>query len=138
MPSLNSFENEYAPDSSFLLMLPLNALLLNSVKKKSDMRGPTPTSSIPNTPRLPGITQMDLGGGNCPRFACSSFAPAIQNVHPLLHALSVQFEHMHICICHQIIWWCCVWISFTGHCYIKNFFFWKLLSFSHVNVLKKQ
>ncbi|XP_065926680.1 uncharacterized protein [Magallana gigas] len=33
-----------------------------SVKKKSDMRGPTPTSSIPNTPRLPGITQMDLGG----------------------------------------------------------------------------
>lgn len=120
MPSLNSFENEYAPNSSFLLMLPLNALLLNSVKKKSDMRGPTPTSSIPNTPRLPGITQMDLGGGNCPRFACSSFAPAIQNVHPLLHALSVQFEHMHTCICHQIIWWCCVWISFTGHCYIKK------------------
>nr|XP_019926517.2 uncharacterized protein LOC105337062 isoform X2 [Crassostrea gigas] len=33
-----------------------------SVKQKSDMRGPTPTSSIPNTPRLPGITQMDLGG----------------------------------------------------------------------------
>lgn len=55
--------------------------------------------------------------------ACSSFAPAIQNVHPLLHALSVQFEHMHTCICHQIIWWCCVWISFTGHCYIKFFFF---------------
>lgn len=84
LPSLNSFENEYAPNSSFLLMLPLNALLLNSVKKKSDMRGPTPTSSIPNTPRLPGITQMDLGGGNCPRFACSSFAPANPKCPPIV------------------------------------------------------
>nr|XP_022292886.1 uncharacterized protein LOC111103736 [Crassostrea virginica] len=32
-----------------------------SVKKKADLRGPTPTSSIPNTPRLPGISQLDTG-----------------------------------------------------------------------------
>lgn len=113
-------------------MLTLNPLLLNSVKKKSDLRGPTPTSSIPNTPRLPGITQMDLGGGNCPRFACSSFAPAIQNVHPLLHALSVQFEHMHTCICHQIIWWCCVWFSFPGHCYTKKNVFFENCFYYHM------
>ncbi|XP_062602644.1 uncharacterized protein LOC134264356, partial [Saccostrea cucullata] len=34
----------------------------DSVKKKSVNKGPTPSSSIPNTPRLPGISQLELGG----------------------------------------------------------------------------
>ena len=58
-------------------------LLLPSVKKKADLRGPTPTSSIPNTPRLPGISQLDTGRGNSRRwpFACRSLAPHQKSTH---------------------------------------------------------
>ena len=58
-------------------------LLLPSVKKKTDLRGPTPTSSIPNTPRLPGISQLDTGRGNSRRwpFVCRSLAPHQKSTH---------------------------------------------------------
>lgn len=94
------------------------------------MRGPTPTSSIPNTPRLPGITQMDLGGGKLPTVCMQQLCTCNPKCPPLLHALSVTM-HTCTCICHQIIWWCCVWFFFsrTLLCLKKNDF-WILLLLS--------
>ena len=91
--SSRTLEHVFAGDSTCTVcktLLPstkmihlLYNLLLPSVKKKADLRGPTPTSSIPNTPRLPGISQLDTGRGNSRRwpFACRSLAPHQKSTH---------------------------------------------------------
>lgn len=94
------------------------------------MRGPTPTSSIPNTPRLPGITQMDLGGGKLPTVCMQQLCTCNPKCPPFVACSQCNNAYMYMYLPpNHLMVLCVVFFSRTLLCLKKNDF-WNLLLLS--------